>query len=264
MKKIILPLILALILFLTGCEVNVLSPPPPPPPPPPAPATITIGYEWWLDGTMYYLDLTIFEDDYQTARHTPRIPHEEYYGELVSYALGPGYVEAGDIADGVYELAWQSCRGCDLLPLAMSYLQETSPSADFDVSLPFHYPLESLVTGGRNSGDMATLGAALLENLGYATGIAIFWDTYYNSVHVALAITDPDWAPHDYDNLGTGWTFLEPTASGDYRPIGARPSWFTSYDAWVVWPLWETIQSAPEPRKGGKAKEGATLAIPDV
>lgn len=263
MKKKWLPVVFTGVLAVAGCEVNILTPPPPPPPPPP-PSTITIDYEWWYGGQAYYLDFTIYEDDYQAARHTPRIPHETYYGELVSYALGPGYAEAGMIADGIYDLAWQSRLGYDLLSLAVYFLQDASPGADFEVSLPFHYPLESLVTGGCNSADQAALGAVLLENLGYATGIAIFWDTYGNSIHAAIAISDPDWAPHDYDNLGTGWTFLEPTAVGDYRPVGARPSWFYSYDAWVVWPLWETIQSAPVPRKGGKAIEGAIpSAIPE-
>ena len=255
-------LILFLSLLVTGCEVTILSPPSPPPPPPPE--TIAIDYQWWYDGCNYSLDLIVFEEDYQAAWHTPRIPHDEYYGELVSYALGPGYAEAASVADGLYELARQSYLGYELLPMAVRFIQETSPGADFEVRLPFHYPLESLVSGGRNSADQSILGAAVLENLGYATGIAVFWSTWGGPIHISLAVSDPDWGPHDYDNLGMGWTFLETTACGDYRRVGCRPSWFYNYDAWVVWPMWETIQSAPSPRKGGKAQSGAIPAATET
>jgi hypothetical protein len=239
----------ALSLLMAGCEVNVLSPPPPPPP-----ATIMVDYEWWYDGRLYSLDLTVFEEDYQSARHAPRLPHEPYYDELVSYALGPGYAEAGLVADGLWDLAAQSRLGHELLPMAVGFIQEAGSGAAFGVSMPFRYPLESLVTGGRSSADQAALGAAVLENLGYAAGIAVFWSTWGGSVHASAAISDRDWEPHDYDNLGMGWTFLEMTACGPYRPAGCRPSWFYDYDAWIVWPLWESIQAAPSPRIGGKAQ----------
>ncbi|MFH1010275.1 MAG: hypothetical protein V1784_03455, partial [bacterium] len=234
----------------------------PPPPPPPPPAEIIVDYEWTFDGAAYYLTLNVWEEDYQAARHTTRIPHDSYYGELVSYALGPGYAEAAAVADGLYELALDDRLGYELLPFAVRFIQQAAPGADFEIALPFHYPMESLIDGGRNSGDQAALGAAVLENLGYATGIAIFWNTWGSSVHAALAISDADWEPHDYDDLGTGWTFLEPTACGDYRRIGSRPSWFCEFDAWVVWPLWEATQSVPIPRKGGKAQAGAQIASP--
>lgn len=260
MARQTLVLIPVVALLVTGCEVHVLSPPAPRPP---APPTITLDYRWSYGGVVYCLDLTVLEANYQAARHTPRVSHDAYYGELVSYALGAGYAEVGSVADGLYELARQSRLGWELLPMAVRFIQETSPGAAFGTSLPFHYPLESLVSGGRNSADQAILGAALLENLGYATGIAIFWCTWGGPVHAALAVSDCDWEPHDYDNLGMGWTFLEPTACGDYYPVGRRPSWFYECDAWLVWPLWETIQSAPSPRKGGKAQLGARPTQPE-
>ncbi len=247
---------------LSGCEVNVLSPPPPPPSLPPE--EITVDYEWVYEGTVYDLTLSVFEEDYQAARHASRIPHDEYYGELASYASGPGYDETASVADGLYRLAEYHRLDYELLPLAVRFIQESSPGADFGVASPFHYPMESLVDGGRNSGDQAILGAAILENLGYATGIAIFWSTWDNDVHAALAISDADWAPHDYDNLGTGWTFLEPTAHGDYRRIGYRPSWFDDFEAWVIWPMWEAAQSAPVPRMGGKAQMGTEIPSPAI
>jgi hypothetical protein len=262
-NRILLPVGLAFLLMLVGCEVDILAPPPPPPPPPP-PATITIDYQWTYAGSVYSLDLEVFEEDYQDARHAHRIPHDEYYGELVSYSLGLGYAEAACVADGLYELARRTHLGSQLLPLAMRFVQQASPEADFEVGLPFHYPLESLVDGGRNSADQAIMGAALLENLGYATGIAIFWNTWGGPIHAALGISDDDWQPHDYDNLGTGWTFLEATAWGDYRPVGNRPSWLDDYDAWVVWPLWEASQSPPSPRKGGRAQLDARPAVPEA
>jgi len=260
-NRILVPVGLAFLLMLAGCEVEILAPPPPPPPPPP-PATITVGYQWTFADAFYSLDLEVFEDDYQAAQHAPRIPHDEYYGELVSYSLGPGYAEAACVADGLYELARRTHLGSELLPLAVSFTQQASVDAAFEVRLPFHYPLESLVDGGGNSADQAVMGAAVLENLGFATGIAIFWNTWGGPIHAALAVSDDEWQPHDYDNLGTGWTFLEPTACGDYRRIGSRPSWLYDYDAWVVWPLWEASQSAPSPRKGGKAQLDARPAVP--
>jgi hypothetical protein len=252
--QLLLPFVAALS-ALSGCEINVLSPPSPPPPP----DEITVNYEWLYDGIAYDLSLRVFEEDYQAARHASRIRHDEYYGELTSYALGPGYDEMGSLAEGLFRLAGYYHSNYELLPFAVRFIQESSPSADFGVTVPFHYPMESLVDGGRNSADQAILGAGILENLGYATGIAIFWSTWSHDVHVALAVSDEDWTPHDYDDLGTGWTFLEPTANGDYRRVGYRPSWYDDFDAWVVWPLWEAAQSAPAPRKGGKAQLGAEL-----
>jgi hypothetical protein len=148
--------------------------------------------------------------------------------------------------------------------MAVRFIQQTSPDADFGVSLPFHYPLESLVDGGRNSADQSVVGAAVLENLGYAVGIAIFWNTWGGQPHIALAVSDEEWRPHDYDDQGTGWTFFEATAHGDYRAVGNRPSWYDDYDAWVVWPLWEASLSAPHPRKGGEARHDARPAVPET